>query len=175
MASVMTVYEENGATHTPGGGTAISGGNVIFGASASATAPGPVVRGASTVYSCEKWLRMHVTAGTGFTSVSNPNFYTNGAAPNTGVTYFARTTNPANAWAGIPTTHTAGAGTSAATIISSAPKDLAVVNNTNDGQILAAGAPADFGDWLVLWAAIEPTANAGAMGAQTWTWTWDET
>lgn len=170
MAATMAIIEANGASYTPGsGGTNKAAGTIAFRAndSSSTDTANPVVKpAASTQQSYEKWLKLRASGS--FTSISSPRFYCSGVTPATGVTLYARTTNPSGFSApAVPANNTGG--TDATGYNSGSTKSLAVAAA---GPWSSAG---DVGDFLVLWASLSTSVGPGALfSGGSFVFAWDE-
>ena len=113
----------------------------------------PLVRPAIGLQrSYEKWLRLYIGSPSPSGSITAPKFYTSGSA-GTGVTIYARTTN-ASAYSTPTIPANDSAGTNITNYTSASPKAMDAVNA---GPFSTANA--DFGDYLVLWMTIGPTAT----------------
>lgn len=118
--------------------------------------------------SFEKYLRLNISVAPAG-NITSPKFYTDGAQSNTGVTMYAKTTNP-GAYA-TPTEPANDTGfTDAFTYTSGSPKALDVANA---GPYTGTG---DKGDFLVLMMKVdENVAAPGTLTSEAITTQWDET
>jgi hypothetical protein len=165
MAATVELRVYTGTNAATEDGTDRFAGTVRFRAndSAATDAANPVVKGAGTVYSMEKWLRMKVTGGT-FTSLTNPKFYTNGTGWGTGLVAAVRTT----ATGATPTTPASLAGfTNSTTYVTGSRLNLGTYTVST---------PNPLGDFLVGVLEVQNTAAAGVAGsgASNWTFAYDE-
>lgn len=168
MAATVRLYEYTGSN----AGTTTSSdkfsGAIRLRATdlATETTPGsdPIVKGGSTVYSFERWLRMTAVSGI-VTSLTNPKFYTANTTWDSGnvVPYtkdgtFATGTTPA------AMTSTTG-WTTAHTWLTGNRKSLGTYTVTSANPL---------GDFLVLGCSVATGASTGALGSETITWAYDE-
>lgn len=134
-----------------------------------------VVPTSLTEYSYEKWLRMHISAGT-FTQVSNLRTYTAGSNPyGTGVKLWFKTiatfaTPVIPSTSNDPPTHST-AFTDAFTYTSGAPLDM---DDLNAGPFDSTALPKDIGNYLIAVMEVEIGASQGVKSAATLTASWDE-
>lgn len=168
MAATVLIREKNGAGETA---TDKTSATVRFKTADDANVDNnaPMVKpAAGSNWSYQKWLRGDISVGPAG-SITNWKFYTDGTQSNTGVTMYAKTTNP-TAFA-TPALETASTGyTDAFTYTSGSPKQLDV---GNAGPYSATG---DFGDYLKLAMAITSSVTApGTLTSETLTFSWDET
>lgn len=167
MAATVLIREKNTVSETA---TDKTSGTVRFKVADDATVDNnnPMVKpAAGSNWSFQKYLRGDITVGpTG--SITNWKFYTDGTESNTGVTQYAKTTNPSFA---TPVVETASTGyTDAFTYTSGSPKQLDAVNA---GPYTSTG---DFGDYLKMAMAITSSVSApGTLTSETMTFSWDET
>lgn len=167
MAATVVLYEYTG---TSAGTTTSSdkfSGSVRLRNTdlATETTPGsdPIVKGGSTVYSMERWLRMVATTGI-VTSLTNPKFYTANSAWDTdNVVPYVRST--ATGATPVKPTDTTGF-TAAHTYVTGSRLGL--------GTYTVTTTPNPLGDFLVAMCAVLSTASTGAVGSETWTWAYDE-
>lgn len=169
MAATVLIREKNGAGETA---TDKTSGTIRFKNADDATVDlnNPLVKPSGGAFdrSFEKWLRLNVSVAAAG-NITSPKFYTDGAQGNTGVTMYAKTTNP-SAYS-TPAEATADTGyTDAFTYTSGSPKALDVANA---GPYTGTG---DKGDYLQLMMKIADTVAApGTLTGETLTFQWDET
>lgn len=176
MSASVQIREKNGAGETA---TDKTSGTVRFKSADNATVDlnNPlVVPSSGTLYSFQKWLRMHVASGS-FTQISNLRAYSDGAnGYNSGCKLWAKT---ASAFA-----------TPAAPSTSNDPPQLSGVNmsdmfgytsgspldmdDLNTGPFDSSGLPKDIGNYLVMVMEVEPATTQGLQTAETITFAWDE-
>lgn len=176
MAATLLIREKNSAGQTP---TDKTSGTIRFKMADDATVDlvNPmVVPGSGTAYSYQKWLRLHISAGT-FTQVSNLRFYTDGASGyGAGVKLWAKTIG-SFATPAVPSTSNDPPQLSAADMIdaftftSGSPYDM---DDLNAGPFDSTGLPKDIGNYLVLVGEVEPGTAQGLKTAETLTFAWDE-
>lgn len=174
MPATVNILEWNGAAASPTK-TSKTSATVRFKKADNATVDSnnPLVKPASGFdRSMEKWLRLAIGATAPTGSITNPQFYTDGAGYGTGITALARTTN-AGVYAApaIPADDTTNATSDLFTFTSAARKDMDAVNA---GPFSTANT--DIGDFLVCYLRIDNTVTAPAtLAAETLTFTYDET
>lgn len=176
MAATVLIREKNGAGQTA---TDKTSGTVRFKKADNATVDlnNPLVVPTSlTEYSYEKWLRLHISAGT-FTQVSNLRVYTDGASGyGTGIKLwvlpiatYATPVIPSTS--NDPPQHSAVSFVNAFTYTSGSPLDLDALNT---GPFDSTGVPKDIGDYSMWVMEVETTATQGVKTAESLTFSWDE-
>lgn len=169
MAATVLIREKNSAGETA---TDKTSGTIRFKNADDATVDlvNPLIKPGGGLFdrSFEKWLRLNISVAPAG-NITSPKFYTDGTQSNTGVTMYAKTTNP-SAFA-TPAEATADTGyTDAFTYTSGSPKALDAVNA---GPFTGTG---DKGDYLELMMKIGDTVSApGTLTSETLTLQWDET
>lgn len=176
MAATVLIREKNGAGETP---TDKTSSTVRFKMADNATVDlvNPLVVPTSlTTYSYEKWLRMHISAGS-FTQVSNLRCYTDGAnGYGSGIKLwflplgtFATPVVPSTS--NDPPQHSATPLVNAFSYTSGAPLDIDAINT---GPFDSTGVPKDIGDYVIAVMEVETGASQGVKTAETLTFAWDE-
>lgn len=168
MAATVLIREKNGVGETPTDKTA---GTIRLKNADNATVDllNPmIVPVAGYDYSYEKYLRLHVSAGT-FTQISNPRAYTDGASGlGTGVDVFYETQG--GYVTPVERTDVTGL-VDIFTKTSGSPIDMDI---TNVGPFDSTGLPKDIADYLVMTCRVGTTASPGLPTAETLTFAWDE-
>lgn len=167
MVATVQIVEKNGPTATPVV-TDKTAGTVRFN-NADAATPGtsnPLVvpTGTAKDWAYMKQLRLNCTVAPD-TQLTNPQFYTDGAAPGdwTGVSLFAEA-NAAYIAPNEPATTPTGA-SDAFGYVSGTPLSLGATTKTDTGE---------FGEHLQLAMSIGSTATQGSLTAESVTFSYDE-
>lgn len=176
MAATVLIREKNGAGQTA---TDKTSSTIRFKKADDATVDlnNPLVVPTSlTEYSYEKWLRMHISAGT-FTQVSNLRCYTDGSSGyGTGIKLWflpiaAYATPAIPSTSNDPPQHSATPFVNAFTYTSGSPLDM---DDLNTGPFDSTGVPKDIGNYLIAVMEVETGASQGVKTAESLTFSWDE-
>lgn len=176
MPATVLIREKNGAGQTA---TDKTSGTIRFKKADNATVDlnNPLVVPTSlTEYSYEKWLRLHISAGS-FTQVSNLRAYTDGSSGyGTGIKLWvlprgAYVTPVIPSTSNDPPQHSAVALVNAFSYTSGSPLDLDAINT---GPFDSTGLPKDIGDYAVFVMEVETGATQGVKTAESLVFSWDE-
>lgn len=172
MAATVLIREKNGAGESA---TDKTSGTIRYKNADDATvnASNPLVKpSAGSDWSFEKALRLQI-GGTGPTgTITNPQWYTDGAnGYGTGISLFVRTTNRGTYVQPVEPTADTGY-EDAFGFTSGARKDMDAVNA---GPF--SGTSVDIADYLYMYMKLATTVSApqNPTSSETFTWTWDET
>jgi hypothetical protein len=167
MAASVVLYEYTGAS----AGVTTSSDRFVAGtvrlqandAGTEVASPQPIVRGAATVYSMERWMRMRALSGI-VTSLVNPTFYTSGTPWDSGFTTPYLRSTPTGT---TPVTPSSTTGFLPAHNYTSAAKWAL-------GTYTVTTTPNFIGDYLVALCVVTTSSSTGIQGNEVWTFTYDE-